>query len=653
MRTDPISDEEKTVAWRASAKYLLVLLQILLLTALVLAVLYVVDRPPELGSQYRLVSAERLDSFSTQPPDVTAQWSVVTFPDSGYDQQTAYSSVWYRMSFDLDQLDPAEGKKDDRWAVYIDTRHANAAVYLNDQLLGDGGNLSPPVPVYRRPLLFSFPASMLKVEGNTLHYRYVNGTPEVKVNPVYIAPLSVIAPHYQNSMFVRATLPQGVLILMGVIMSIMMLIFLMRPHDTVYGWYSLSTLFWILHYSMRATDLVPLSSPYVWSGFSYLTLASFAFCASRYVACCVNVRFPKIEKTVLLWAVIGGAILMAIAVFGGPAVDVYGEYVWMPSALLAGCYSIAMLGIAYHRDSTTENMLLLVSIGHLFAMGIRDYLYDFTDLVPGDNYYLQFSAGLVMFVWAIILARRFAIALNTAETMNEELETRVEAKSQELQRFYEGEVEMEKERALLSERERIMRDMHDGLGGQLVQVLTLAEKNPELQPVRATLDQALRDLRMIIDSLSITDGDLMTVLGTFRYRTEKMIKQVGLKYKWQVGDLPPTLQLGPDAVLQVLRILQEAVTNIMRHANASTVTVKTSLTEADQESPAFAVIEIVDDGEGFVEKPGSGDMTDTTPSGHGVRNMEYRARSIGAIVDIRPTTSGTTVRLALPLPDIR
>jgi signal transduction histidine kinase len=155
--------------------------------------------------------------------------------------------------------------------------------------------------------------------------------------------------------------------------------------------------------------------------------------------------------------------------------------------------------------------------------------------------------------------------------------------------------------------------------------------------VAAALRECIDDLRLTIDSLEPTDHDLLPVLGNLRYRLDDRLKRQGIDLDWQVKEVPHLDCLTPQNVLHVLRILQEAFTNVLLHARASYVRVETGV----DESRGKVYIRVRDNGSGF-----SGERERT---GHGLANMRRRAKVIGGDLDISPSTSGTTLSLLLPV----
>ncbi|HEV8692025.1 MAG TPA: ATP-binding protein, partial [Ideonella sp.] len=197
--------------------------------------------------------------------------------------------------------------------------------------------------------------------------------------------------------------------------------------------------------------------------------------------------------------------------------------------------------------------------------------------------------------------------------------------------------EVEREQALLIERQRLMRDMHDGLGSTLMSSLVLAEQGKLQQDaLAALLRECVDDLRLVIDSLEPIEHDLVTLLASLRHRLGRRLEAAGLAMRWEVDDLPPLPWLNPPDALQVLRIVQEVLTNVLKHAAAHTVRISTSL------RGGHVQVLIEDDGLGFEAASPNG--------GRGLRHLVQRAARLGGrlVIDSAPGR-GTQVTLDLPL----
>jgi hypothetical protein len=133
----------------------------------------------------------------------------------------------------------------------------------------------------------------------------------------------------------------------------------------------------------------------------------------------------------------------------------------------------------------------------------------------------------------------------------------------------------EREHAVNEERLRIMQDLHDGVGSQLLSALMMVQDgNASREQTVLLLQECMDDMRLVIDTLAPDEPDLLPVLGNFRFRMEARYRAVGLDFLWINHALPDTLTLAPHAGLQLLRVLQEALANVLRHAQARRVKVE-------------------------------------------------------------------------------
>lgn len=139
-------------------------------------------------------------------------------------------------------------------------------------------------------------------------------------------------------------------------------------------------------------------------------------------------------------------------------------------------------------------------------------------------------------------------------------------------------------------------------------------------------------------------GDLMLALGSWRERAAMQLRPHDIALDWRVATpqgLPLHPELKPWHVIQIVRILDEAVTNAVKHAAARHIAV-TIETHDDGQGP-YGVIGIADDGKGFaLADEGLGQTA------RGLRNMRSRAARCGALLDFTSDASGVRVRLQLP-----
>ncbi|HSB97038.1 MAG TPA: ATP-binding protein, partial [Spongiibacteraceae bacterium] len=194
------------------------------------------------------------------------------------------------------------------------------------------------------------------------------------------------------------------------------------------------------------------------------------------------------------------------------------------------------------------------------------------------------------------------------------------------------------QQSVLRERQRVMQDMHDGLGSALSSSLVLLERGELSVPqTAAVLRECIDDLRLVVDSLEPTSKDLSTLLGMLRYRLQHRIEAAGVRLHWQMADLPALDWLEPSLALDLLRLTQEAIANALKHAAASELALMV------RHDPGYIELNVRDDGSGF-------DLAAAATAGRGLRGMHMRAQRLNAQLAIESSNGGgTTIRLRLPV----
>jgi signal transduction histidine kinase len=348
-----------------------------------------------------------------------------------------------------------------------------------------------------------------------------------------------------------------------------------------------------------------------------------------------------------------GDAMLGISVLLGAAVRAASPPILIPAA--DNLWWLANLGIAVWSAPLGVRCAragMLPAPGLLFTgfgLIVLAALHDFASLaygrtLVGTRSFVQLLHPAIVVTAASALVTELARSMRAAHALNRELEQRVDEKRRELALSWARTSELERGRAIAAERERMMRDMHDGTGGQLVSALALVESGEfRSGDLAETLRGALADLRLAIDSLDAGEADLLALLAQARARLEPRLEPHGVRFEWEVEDVPTPAHFGPEQTLHVLRVFQEAVTNVLKHARAKTIAVRTGTSERDGRPGVW--IEITDDGVGYA-------ASGTTPrdgGGRGLRNMRRRAAELGGYLVVATGPDGTRIRLELPL----
>jgi len=208
--------------------------------------------------------------------------------------------------------------------------------------------------------------------------------------------------------------------------------------------------------------------------------------------------------------------------------------------------------------------------------------------------------------------------------------------------------------AIIEERRRIAREIHDGVA-QSLSYLNLktrkvsnllshqktVEALNEIGDIREVVQDTYEDIRETIDQLS-TEIRTMTLVPSLGNYVREFSHNNGIPVDFDVAK--PFAKLSPVAELQLLRIAQEALTNVRRHAKATHVLVK--LDNSDNSVD----MTIKDNGKGFVLS----DLEKSPPGYHGLTIIKERAEGLGGTLTINTNPGqGTEVKISLPFEKVR
>lgn len=587
-------------------------------------------RLPPSGDALQIAAMERIAWHAETPRELPPQgWQAVTLPEDWLHEGVQGTEVWYRASLELD-VPPNR-----LWATLLPGVNLAAAVFFNGELIGASKRLREPLSQdWNRPLMFSIPNGHLRPGHNEVHVRvlsYPSG--HGFMAPLFVGPNELLLPSYENRSLVQIELSRLVTIATAFMSVFLGLIWWLRRSESIYGWLALSTLMWSAHSLKYHVSSIPVTS-FQWAAFLFLTVIGFSTAISMFMIRFTEVRRPAMERFLLAHAVVAVLTLGALT---AAATDLMYQaaQVFVTVAILFSAYNFLRMAVRIRTLQELDYYLVGAAVLILLVVGVRDWVLILGFMERSRGQYTQYAIPLLLGVLGFVLVHRFVQLLRAEERFTEHLEASVAAKTRELEARHAQIRELERERTLAAERERLMRDMHDGAGGHLVSSLALLKaKGVDDPDINSTLRHALTDLRLMIDSLDPVDDDLNAVLGMLRDRMQAPLQASGLRTVWRLEPLPPLPQLRPEHVLQILRVLQEALTNVIRHADAREVRISAAFIAESN----LARICVADDGRGMAGHS----------RGRGLTNMENRARRLGGRLCVDSDRHGTTVCLEIP-----
>lgn len=571
--------------------------------------------------------------------------------------------LWYRLRFD--------GRADtNALAVYAPGLSMNAALWLNGTPLGGSGRLLEPVTRHLyTPLLWPLPPSLLKpgAQANELHVLVV-GYAQLRpgLSELWLGPERELRSYWQQRRFWQYG---GILVSISValVLGIYVLMLWWRERAAAvpsgqaglgwFGWFGIAALVmglrnlnFVVHEPWGHAVLSNLQWSRLFATGEVLFIACFALFAWRYrqvLASAPSSQAAWLPRAVLAYTVAGAGVLLLAPAVPDVAVAIALLSVWGVGLTLWTQFSLTQ---AAWRVRKPEPVAIALA-GLLYLVLMAHDATIITDRSRQSLVFLRPYAVLPLFLavgW--LLTRRYLDALHEAQRLSGQLAQEVARQRQLLMHNFEqlrqAELQQEREQAQQQERTRLTRELHDGLGLHLLSALQQARQpQADTQMLAATLQDCLDDLRVAVDSLAEDERDPVAVLGSLRYRMAPRLAAAGIELRWEVDDDVPELPwLDPPRVLHLLRIVQEALSNAVRHSGADAVTLSV------RRQAQCVEVQVRDNGCGIGEQ---------RRPGRGLSNLRSRARALGATLVLRPAQTtpvaegrpgpGTLVSLSLPM----
>jgi len=576
-----------------------------------------------------------------QPPSQASAWTRVNLPDvrareagKRYSGDAQYQMRWYKLRYSA-----PSGRWPTSVALYMPrlvTLAAAVLVHTDEGWRPVFDNQSGAREQWVRPLWTVIPAALTELHQNQ-EIEVIVAVPVLAdsyyaVSSAWFGARDELEPRYNSRWALQIGVPQASSLTLVMLGLFSLSLWARRRDEPAYLLFALASVAWLLRNLHYHLDLPRTRMGLEWfwwvthASMSWVMLLTFLF-ALRFA----HQRVPLFERMLVVFVIISSAVTAP------PWIDLLDTLVLqhVVNAVVAVFSTVFVSWLAL-RQRSRELSMIAVSLLIGVSLGIHD-LFLLAGWAWSEHIYLMpFATLVIMASFLYAVQRRYVGALCEVEQTNAHLAERLHEQSAQLQAQHDRLREAERQQALLLERQRLMQDMHDGLGSSLLSAMVAVEQGEMQQgQVVEVLRECVDDLRLVIDSLEPLGHDLVALLATMRYRLGKRLQSGGLTLEWDVHDLPMLEWLEPPDALHVLRLMQEALSNVLKHAQASRVRIAT------RHHGNVVEIRVEDDGRGF-------DLA-TALRGRGLKSQVRRARHLGGTVHI-DSEPGHGTRLALRLP---
>jgi signal transduction histidine kinase len=565
----------------------------------------------------------------------------VSLPDR-VDNRTK-GHVHYRITLPVDN----SGSSENALALCVPRWSSNATVWLNGRKLLDldKGNGQLAVKELNRAGYLALPPGLPAGEHRLdIRLRVMPGTIP-GLSEIWFGDSKIVSRECDALQDINMGARIGGLYLMIFLTLVATGIAFYQPDALARG-FALLGFFWCLH-SMVLLDWIPHAQETTWLAWLHITRPLQAI-AGIWVA----LHLTGKDQRPLKWCI---AIVSIVGYAIFPFLSIENWNLWL--VVLGGCLMpliiATWLKLVWHSAQSVYLSDFTFTVAMFFGIGVN--VMDVgrnKGLLPYSTMSLTYLVVpvLSLAIGFLVLERLQGFMRRQAESARM-LEQKLHAQKIQLAATHKALQEQREKILLNEERQRMVRDMHDGLGTQLVSASALlksgARQDAQSGELSELIDHALLDLRSLLDVFSSTtenhhqdDDTVSLLLSMLRHRLTPVFRAQGIHLDWDGQPLPPQFLPEDRQRLQLLRLLQEACANIIKHAHATRVTMRTQVREH------AIVVEVQDDGQGME----AANTPSGPKSGHGLNNMSVRAAKLGAELVIESTASGTCVRLIFPRP---
>ena len=530
------------------------------------------------------------------------------------------------VTFNL-QIDLANAP-DQAVGIYVSKMALSGKLFVNGHLQSACGHGElEDLRCSHRPYLFETPSAYWKAGRNELQFDiYANARQSNGLSSVWVGDVETLKNRfYLWRYFLQVDVMKGLTWLSFLVGLLALSVGLILRRDSVYLWFGLTSVFnGLANYGIFADSTFFNTELFSWFVFATrLTSVSLGIITFA-------TFFDKLKPIPRHLGLIYNVV--CVTLIGLSANNRFLVLILYVPLLITGVVLVVSMIRWSFQSKKTNHFVSTAMMGLLLICSGYDWLKFKGETAFEGLYLLGYAYSGVLFLFGGMLLILLAYGLLETKKLSGHLEQRMNERTSELNTAFKQLLAAELKVSIAHERNRLLQDVHDGFGSQLVSAHMMVKQKQMTQVQLAELlQECIADLYLVISTLGNHENSLNDALADLGFRTQQRLlgTSVQLHCNFQLSNVP---DVSKELVLHILRIHQEALNNALKHAGAANIWIEVLYAPATSQ----LACRISDDGVGLGQRQ---------VQGRGISSMKTRARSIEATLTFSDRHPGTFIEL--------
>ena len=571
------------------------------------------------------------------------EWTKITLPHWEKGLETPVRCMRMSTTLTRAQLSVEHGPA----KLMINAHSSLGRVWLNGEKVDDilHSDMRQRV-LWLRPYAVAIPAHLVR-DTNVMTFEYFNYQPVFHLGELHIGSEPVIENMMRQVQFISKTTASGATVLFGTLGAFLISFSILFKRERLIGLAGMTMFGWAVFLNMLMMVSVPAEYYVLWQALMYGFIAWAIFSFADFTKIIAEVKSNPVRTK--LRNLFGASATLICLYFGSESVYYLNIY-WVAAGIVYFVSVLLRCVLLENIFLKKEGRMLIFQSSLTVMLTFHDYLVAsgqmkyafalFGDLLPHiwfeEIFLMQFGMTALLAVMGIIVFKRYRTSQNYQMAEATRITKALQHSEERLREVLQKQHAINNIRLIQSERERLLMEIHDGVGSQLISGMLLAKKQDLSQAAVLDMFQVcMDDVRVIIDCISLgKPANAAKMIGALLERQRPRLKGLGIALDF-IPDKKRNAtnhDISDAQCLHASRIVQECIANAIKHAQCSKITVHL------RQYRDHLMVVIRDNGEGLAP-------IDRMELGRGLKNMRKRARLLAGQIRFLSRNDGFSVML--------